>query len=112
MPVFRSLCVSVPRRILLFYNRSTRPALLCSYCQTNDGRASAIEWWREQCSSRECIGEVHRLDPAAAVAPLLIPWPNLKRTRDSIFGMATSSSSSNLVSFIRKGNKDFLEDSD
>lgn len=48
----------------------------------------ATEWWREQCSSRECIVEVHRLDPASA-APLLIPCPNLNPAETRFLGART-----------------------
>ena len=55
IPLFGPLCVSVPHRILLFYNQATRPAfflLFCknfavrpaafSHCQINDDTASGF----------------------------------------------------------------------
>lgn len=62
-----------------------------SECVNRDGivrSMRATEWWREQCSSRECIVEVHRLDPASA-APLLIPCPNLNPAETRFLGART-----------------------
>lgn len=74
-----------------FLKRDDHSVVGTSECVNRDGivrSMRATEWWREQCSSRECIVEVHRLDPASA-APLLIPCPNLNPTETRFLGART-----------------------
>lgn len=74
-----------------FLKRDDHSVVGTSECVNRDGivrSMRATEWWREQCSSRECIVEVHRLDPASA-APLLIPCPNLNPAETRFLGART-----------------------
>lgn len=74
-----------------FLKRDDHSVVGTSECINRDGivrSMRATEWWREQCSSRECIVEVHRLDPASA-APLLIPCPNLNPAETRFLGART-----------------------
>lgn len=80
-----------------FLKRADHFVVGTSECVNRDGivrSMRATEWWREQCSSRECIGEVHRLDPAASAAPLLIPCPNLNPAETRFLGARTHTHSS------------------
>lgn len=79
-----------------FLKRDDHSVVGTSECVNRDGivrSMRATEWWREQCSSRECIVEVHRLDPASA-APLLIPCPNLNPAETRFLGARTHTHSS------------------